>query len=198
YEMGYRKFIITPHVMTDFYKNSPETIIECCNKLRVVLKEHNIDVAIEPSAEYYLDEGFSTLIKEKKLLSFGKPNYVLVETNYMEKTNNFFDLMFQLKLAGYTPILAHPERYLYLYDDFSKYEDIFEREILFQVNLMSLCGYYSPMALKIAKKLMEKNMIHFIGSDIHSPKHLVHLQKSIDTKLFKQIAALPLLNNSLL
>lgn len=195
--LGYRKFIITPHIMMDFYRNTPGQIRDCCAKLQDVLHEQKIDVVVEPAAEYYLDEGFEKLLKNKDMLSFGK-NYVLVETNYMHATQNFHDLIFKLKIEGYTPVLAHPERYVYMYDSFEKYEDIFSRDILFQVNLSSLVGYYSPDAKRIAEMLIKKKMVHFIGTDIHHTRHLKPLQDAMHTKAFRSLNELNLLNNSLL
>jgi protein-tyrosine phosphatase len=197
YTLGYRKFIVTPHIMSDFYRNSHETIRESCLRLREVLRDRKIDVEIEPAAEYYLDEDFTRLLAKKDLLFFGK-NYLLIETNYMNPMQNFDDVIFSIKLAGYTPVLAHPERYIYLYDNFDNYEKLFEKEVLFQVNLASFAGYYSPQAAKIAEKLVKNKMVHFIGTDIHHSRHLKPLKKAMFTKGFKQLSEVNLLNNSLL
>ena len=198
YAIGYRKFIVTPHIMSDFYRNTPEIILEKCAELRKVLKENNIEVEIEAAAEYYLDEGFEKKIVDNKLLTFGE-NYVLVETNYMSPMQNFSETMFNLKIAGYKPVLAHPERYVYMYgEDFNMYEKLFAQDILFQVNLSSLVGYYSGEAKMIAEKLIKNNMVHFIGTDIHHSKHLKPLTDAMKTKAFKQACELNLLNNTLL
>lgn len=85
-----------------------------------------------------------------------------------------------------------------MYDDFTKYEEIFELDILFQINLSSLVGYYSGQAKMIAEKLIKKKMVHFIGTDIHGTKHLKPLADAMKTKTFKQLGDLELLNNSLL
>ena len=198
YALGYRKFIVTPHIMSDFYRNTPEIIRAKCEDLRQVLKENNMDVAIEPAAEYYLDEEFEKKIGTKGLLSFGN-NYVLVETNYMSPMHNFKEVMFKLKIQGYNPILAHPERYVYWYgEDFSKYEELFDIGILFQINISSLVGYYSGEAKMIAEKLIKNKMVNFLGTDIHGPKHLKPIQDAMKTKAFKAACELDLLNNSLL
>jgi protein-tyrosine phosphatase len=196
-ELGYRKFIVTPHIMSDFYKNTPEIIHEQVNKLRQIIKENKLEIEVEGAAEYYLDEGFEKLMADGKLLSFGK-KYVLVETNYMEPMQNFRETIFNMKVAGYTPVLAHPERYLYMYGDFKKYEELIEFDILFQVNLSSLIGYYSGEAKMIAERLIKNKMVHFIGTDVHSTRHLAPLREAMKTKTFKNIANLDLLNNTLL
>ncbi len=198
HDLGYKKFIVTPHIMSDFYKNTPEVIHEKCEELRVLLKENEIDVAIEAAAEYYLDEEFEKKIASKGLMSFGK-NYVLVETNYMNPMHNFRETMFNLKIAGYNPILAHPERYIYMYGEgFEKYEELYDLGILFQVNISSLIGYYSNEAKSIAEKLIKNKMVHFIGTDIHGVKHIKPIVDAMRTKIYQSIPELELLNNSLL
>jgi tyrosine-protein phosphatase YwqE len=184
--------------MSDFYRNTPENILPLCDKLNAVLKGKNIDVTIQASAEYMLDEGFEKLISEKRLLSFGPQNDVVVETSYLNSPPNFDALIFDLKIAGYTPILAHPERYTYMYDDFEKYHTLFDKGILFQLNLASLGGYYSKEAKKIAERLIKEKMVHFVGTDIHHIKHLGPLLHAQSMPAFAELTSLNLLNNTLL
>jgi protein-tyrosine phosphatase len=197
YQMGYRKLITTPHIMSDFYRNEPQTIRALCDELRHELKKNNIDMVVECAAEYYLDEYFEEELKKKDLLYFGD-KYVLVETSFMNPANNFFEMVFNLRMGGYQPVLAHPERYVFLYEDFEKYKDIFARDILFAVNLASLIGYYSKESKKISERLIKEKMVHFIGSDIHNPRLLPHLREAMKTPLYKQLETLKLKNNTLL
>jgi len=197
YKMGYRKLITTPHIMSDFYRNTPEIIRPLCEELRHELKKNNIDMVVECAAEYYLDDYFEEELKKKNLMCFGD-KYVLVETSYLNSANNFFELIFDIKMGGYQPILAHPERYVYLFDDFEKYKDIFARDILFALNLASLVGYYSKEGKKIAERLIKEKMVHFVGTDVHHVKHLPHLYNAIKTPAYKQMDSLKLKNNSLL
>jgi len=195
--LGYKKLITTPHIMSDFYRNEPEVILEGRDKLRAILKEKEIDIEIEAAAEYYLDDHFEDMLAKKKLLTFGD-NYVLVETSYLNAPSNFIELIFNAKIAGYKPILAHPERYIFLYDDFGKYEELYDRDILFQLNLASLVGYYSKEAKKIAENLLKNNMVNFIGTDVHHVRHLDALIASTQTPAFQAAIDMKLLNNTLL
>ncbi len=196
-DIGYKKLITTPHIMSDFYRNEPEVILEGRDKLRAILKEREIDIEIEAAAEYYLDDHFENMLSKKNLLTFGD-NYVLVETSYLNAPSNFIELIFNAKIAGYKPILAHPERYIFLYDDFGKYEELYGRDILFQLNLASLVGYYSKEAKKIAENLLKNNMVNFIGTDIHHIRHLDSLIASTQTPAFQAATGMKLLNNTLL
>ncbi|RYD77886.1 MAG: capsular biosynthesis protein [Sphingobacteriales bacterium] len=196
--LGYKKFITTPHVMQDFYKNSPENIIPLCEKLNAVLKEKNIDATVHPSAEYMLDENFEKILEEGNLLSFGPKKYVVVETSYLSAPPNFNEYIFNLNIAGYSPILAHPERYTYMYDDFDKYKKLFDRNLCFQLNLASLGGYYSKEAKKIAERLIKENMVNFVGTDIHHTRHVGVMKFAQESQAFAELTKLNILNNSLL
>jgi len=196
YDLGYRKVITTPHIMADFYRNTPEEIQALCEELRSKLKEENIDVEVACAAEYYLDDHFEEELKNKNLLYFGD-KYVLVETSYLNPANNFFEVMFNIRMAGYQPVLAHPERYVFLHDDFEKYKDIFARDILFALNLASLAGYYSKESKKIAEKLIKEKMVHFLGTDIHNTRLLPHLRNAMKNPSYAQMEPLNLRNNEL-
>lgn len=196
--LGYKKAITTPHIMGDFFKNTPENIHEGLEKVRQALIENNIDFQLEAAAEYYLDEWFlQKLDAEQPLLTFGD-NYLLVETSYMNKPNNLNEYLFRINAKGYKLILAHPERYLYMYDNYSGYKELYDRGVYFQVNLNSLTGYYSKGAKQIAEKLIADNMVDFLGTDCHGKRHLEPLAKSFETTSFGSIDPSRILNNKLL
>jgi len=194
--MGYNKFITTPHIMADFYRNSPEEIRALCEELRHELQKNNINVEVECAAEYYLDDHFEEQLKTKNLMTFGDNN-VLVETSYLNPANNFFEVLFNLRMGGYQPVLAHPERYVFMYDDFDIYKDIFARDVYFALNLASFVGYYSKESKKVAEWLVKEKMVHLIGSDVHHVRHLPHFKNAINTTAYRQCETLNLKNNSL-
>lgn len=196
-KLGYTEFITTPHIMGDFYKNSPETILPRLEELKSLLKAQNVDVKVSAAAEYYLDEWFIEKVHaNEKLLVMGD-NYLLVETSYMNKPRQLEEILFELKTKGYKPILAHPERYTYMYEDFGNYNRLFDTGVYFQINLNSLSGYYSDMAKNVAKKLIDKQMVHFIGTDLHGRRHLDVLSKSMKTKTYSKLENIHLLNDQL-
>jgi tyrosine-protein phosphatase YwqE len=198
-EKGKKKLIMTPHIMTGVYNNTIESVGLVLETLKTEVKERNIDIQLEAAAEYYLDEGFiEKLEKEEPLLCFGDKKYVLFETSYMNSSPLYNNAVFLMKTQGYSPVLAHPERYLYAYQSFEIYENLLERGVLFQLNTNSLTGYYSLPAQKMAEKLIDRGMVHFIGTDTHKIKHLQNLEKVHKLKYFKKLMDLPLLNNTLL
>ncbi|MBX9851280.1 MAG: capsular biosynthesis protein [Cytophagaceae bacterium] len=196
--LGYKKIITTPHIMGDFFKNTPEIINSKLAELRAVLQKQKIEFEVEAAAEYYLDEWFMSHIqKEKPLLTFGD-RYVLFETSYINESAYLTEAVFHLRSMEYRPVLAHPERYTYLYQDFKKFKEIYDKGVLFQVNLNSFSGYYSEGAKKFAIKLLENNMIDFAGSDCHGARHMQALKKTRQTKEYQKLLASKILNNTLL
>ncbi len=196
-KMGYKKLITTPHVMSDFYRNTPEIIQGRLAELKTHLKEEEIDIEIEAAAEYYLDDGFlNKLAQEEPLLSFGN-QYILFETAYLNAPYQLWDAIFQMQSSGYRPILAHPERYVYVQKDPQLIHKLLERDVLLQVNLNSLLGHYSKAAQEIAERLIAHKQVSFIGSDCHRMEHLDLMHKLFRKKVFARLSDNPLLNNTL-
>ena len=185
-EMGYKKLITTPHV-SDMFLNSSEDILKGYNKLKEELSSRKIDIEIEVAAEYYADNHFEELLKKKDLLTFGEEKYLLFELSYFTPHQDLESLVYDIKLAGYTPVLAHPERYIYLHDSIDKYRDIKSMGVLFQINLVSIEHYYSSKIAKVVKELIVNGMVDFIGSDTHHRQHVKYLKKSFSNSLYRKI-----------
>jgi len=187
HDLGYKKLICTPHILNGIHDNTPQTILPALALVREELKKQDIPVILEAGAEYMVDHEFEQLLeKNEPLLTFGK-NYILIEMSYVAASPNINNVIFQLKLAGLQPILAHPERYNYYHQNFDAYTDFKDRGCLLQVNFLSLSGYYGPHVKHTAEKLMKSGLIDFIGTDMHHENHLHALKKFISHKMFKSI-----------
>lgn len=167
--LGYKKVITTPHIMVDVYRNTPQIIKEGLISLREAAKAEGIQIEIEAAAEYYLDEGFYDHLKSGEVMSI-ENKYLLFETSYVTKPLQLEEMIFEISAAGYTPIMAHPERYRYVSDPLKEYSRFKELGVLFQLDLNSLGGHYGKDAKKKAEILSDKGMIDFLGSDIHHLK----------------------------
>lgn len=170
-ELGFKKIITTPHCMVDYYRNTPEIIKNGLAKVQAEIEKQNLNVVLEAAAEYYVDDDFERKINAGEILTFGN-NYVLFELPFLSEPPNLAQVIFTLQSMGYRPILAHPERYGFYYNDFEKYQDFVDRGVYLQVNLMSLMGHYSPETKKNAEKLIERGLVSFIGSDLHNVRQL--------------------------
>ncbi len=197
-DLGYKKAVTTPHVMSDFYRNTPEIIKKGLLSLNLAINEAGIQLDIEAAAEYYIDYEFIKMIGSKELLSFGS-NYVLVEFSFVEPPRNMKEAFFELQSNGYKPILAHPERYLYWNQNPKELLELKDRDILFQVNLLSLLGNYGPDICRAGEFLIKKNVVEWLGTDMHHANHL-HNLKAFELKesIVEKIYGLPLLNHTLL
>ncbi|NCC71904.1 MAG: hypothetical protein EOM06_00780 [Sphingobacteriia bacterium] len=185
-ELGYSRIITTPHIQGEFYKNSATTILPGLEQLKRELAKQRISVQIEAAAEYLIDEKFGEKIKNRDLLTFSN-NYLLVEMSFFNEYPHWKDYFFELQIAGYKIILAHPERYSYFFRNWNKYEEIKDRGVLFQLNIASLAGYYSAEVKRIAEKLIENNMIDLVGTDMHNFNYLEALKKARYERSFKDL-----------
>jgi len=195
--MGYRKIVTTPHIMSDFYRNTPEVILSGLSVLQEALVSEQIPLTVEAAAEYYIDFEFSKKIAREPLLTFGD-KYVLVECSFVEPPKNIKEVIFELQTNGYKPILAHPERYPYWHRDKEMLFDLKNRDVLFQVNLLSLVGMYSLQVMQIAEYLLENNMVEWLATDLHNANQLAMLRSmQLKESVLKQINDSSFLNNTL-
>lgn len=185
HDLGIKNFITTPHVLGDVYPNSTEVIKEKLDEVLMELSERGYtDISLSAAAEYMLDEQFMERLKVGDLLTL-KDNYILVEMSYFSPPLNLFEVLFEIQLKGYKPILAHPERYNSYHNDFNQYFKLKNAGCLFQLNLLSLTKQYGEHVTKTAYKLIEENLYDFVGTDTHHMKHLellksIELNKNID------------------
>lgn len=194
--LGFKKLIATPHIMADYYRNTPDTINRGLDVLRKGLQDVQLDLEVDAAAEYYLDETLERKINQKEVLTFGN-NYLLFELSYINAPQNLLDFIKRIQDAGYKPVLAHPERYPY-YSSTEVYHQIRETGCLLQLNSISLTGYYGANPKKIAEELVSHHLLDFIGSDMHHAKHAAALEESLNTTSMQSLLSQHQLNNVLL
>tara|TARA_B100000963_G_scaffold352286_1_gene365221 strand:+ start:82 stop:822 length:741 start_codon:yes stop_codon:yes gene_type:complete len=166
-EMGFKKIIGTPHTYPGLYDNTNQTIESSYFLLNNLVTNVELDYA----SEYMVD--FSLIMKaKKKSLMTLKDNYVLIEMSYISEPANFFEIIFELQMQGYQPILAHPERYRFLHGNMEKYKKLKKIGCKFQINLLSCTQYYGKDIMRITEKIIDENLIDYVGSDIHNQNHI--------------------------
>jgi protein-tyrosine phosphatase len=122
---------------------------------------------------------------------------LLFETNFLNEPFNMKEFIFLATTKGYKPVLAHPERYLYLQNNLDKAKDLLDRGVLFQINISSITGFYSKIVQTTANKLIDRGWVHLLGSDCHHLQHARLVEEAQGLKYFQKALSLPLLNNSL-
>ncbi|HET7360878.1 MAG TPA: CpsB/CapC family capsule biosynthesis tyrosine phosphatase [Salinimicrobium sp.] len=178
-ELGITHFIATPHVMNDYYPNTRKNIKSAFDALQKKLSAEGLnETMLRYAAEYMMDQPFLDNLKKEKLLPLFK-NYVLVEMSYFQPPINLNEILFELQTKNYKPVLAHPERYGFYHSrNLKKYEDLKTRGCHFQLNILSLIGHYGKGIQEIAFRLLDKDMIDFVGTDTHQMRHLEKLSEA--------------------
>lgn len=178
---GFSRFIATPHVMQHVWNNSADQIKSKEAATIMELEKNQITIPFQAAAEYMLDDHFVQLFQTGKLLTL-KKNYVLVEMSYINAPIQLYTFLFDLQVAGYIPVLAHPERYLFYHHNFEEYLKLKKAGCLFQLNLLSTVGYYGEEITKIAEKLLQKGLYDFVGSDVHHANHIAAFNQKLRLK----------------
>ena len=197
-DLGYRKLITTPHIIWDLYKNTPTIINEKLDLVRKALKDEGIDVELNAAAEYFLDEHVEELLKKKEPLLTVSGNKVLIEFSMIFPSMNAKDVLFDMLMSGYQPIIAHAERYQYLQQNKEFYDELKDMGCLLQLNILSLYGHYGRTVRELAEYLLAKGFYNLVGTDLHHSRHLEELKHAEMTPALKKAFDSGQISNTLL
>ena len=182
--LGYKKVYTSPHIMGEKYTNTKSDLQNRFDEFIQLDSIQAIGLEYGLIAEYLLDEKFEDLLKANDFLTLGD-KCILVETSMNYEFPFVRDYIFELLKLGYKPILAHPERYRYIYiekNSIDKYEEMHSWGFEFQLNLFSLVGLFGEGTQKAAEILIDSELYSYVCSDIHLPmqiKFFEEAQKSI-------------------
>ncbi len=182
-KLGFSKMIGTPHTYPGLYNNTSKTIKNSFDKL---IKKLDKSFQLNFASEYMIDQSLITKAENKDLLCL-KNNLVLIETSFNYIPLNLFEVIFNLQTNGYLPVIAHPERYSYMYGNRYFYK-LADRGCKFQLNLLSVVGYYGKECAKITDFLLKNNLIDFAGSDIHNSGQIGFFNNKIIIKESRKLA----------
>lgn len=185
--LGCNHIIATPHIIGDMYRNNLETISASAEKLKAELIRNDISIKIDFAAEYMMDDYFMNLLKTNTPLLSYNNNHILTEFSYATPPSHVEDISFEIQMKGFKPILAHPERYSYYHNNLDQYDRFKELGFLFQINLLSLIGYYGKGVKKVADYLLKNNMVDFAGSDTHHERHISGLPLALENVDIKKL-----------
>ncbi|MCB7480599.1 tyrosine-protein phosphatase [Christiangramia sediminis] len=172
--IGIHNFVATPHIIGEYYPNTPLTIGKAFDEINPHLPG---SVNLSYAAEYMMDQHFVDIIEKQDILPVTKAK-VLVEMSYFQPPINLNEILFKIQNHSFSPILAHPERYAYWHSkDLQKYKDIKSRGCDLQLNMLSLSGHYGIGIQKTAYSLLENDLIEYISSDVHRLDHINKIKK---------------------
>lgn len=176
-KLGYKKLITTPHILWEIYPNTTEIITLGLGTLKSAMANEGITIDIHAAAEYFIDEYFEENLKKKIPLLTISGNMVLVEFSMITAPMDLQQVLFEMQIQNYQPVIAHPERYIYLAQSKYFFDELKEAGCLFQLNLLSLTGYYGKSVQELADYLLKKDFYNLAGTDLHNARHLAALQK---------------------
>ncbi len=172
---GFTDVFATSHVMDGFGYLSPERILSELDILNEAYRDNNIKIKVHPGSENYIFPELCEWIKKNKLITLGGINkYILIELPLNEIPVYTNQVLFELKIMGITPIIAHPERYLKVSEELSILNSWKDFGALFQLNLKSLSGKYGSKVRDTAFSILENNFYQFIGTDAHNTSELTN------------------------
>jgi tyrosine-protein phosphatase YwqE len=195
-ELGFNHIITSPHVMMEYYPNTTETISRGGEEVLKTLKDQGAGISFGYAAEYFLDDHFESLIEKDDLLTIGD-KYVLFELSFFEPPRQLREVIFNLKVKQYQPILAHAERYGYWARDVDQFKELKEAGCLLQLNLLSVLGHYGPDVQKLAEQLIDEKLYDFAGTDVHHMAHIEKLKKGLEKGEFGVLNGYEFRNNAL-
>jgi protein-tyrosine phosphatase len=176
--LGYKKIVTTPHINVDIFPNTPAIIHAGQALVTEELRRQGIEIPFHAAAEYLMDERLSRMLADGEPFLTLKDNLVLVELSFAVPSINLRELLFEMQLKGFQPVLAHPERYLYFGANKKWYDQLRDAGCLFQLNLMSFAGHYGPESRRLAEFLVKKGYVDLLGTDLHHERHLDVLRSS--------------------
>ncbi len=183
---GVKRSVATPHIISDMYRNNANTINAALAVLKKELQKEKMKFEVSAAAEYMLDAYFFELLADKTPLLTIKDNIVLTEFSYATQPNNPEKMSFAIITEGYKPILAHPERYPYYYNDYKTYHRLSDLGFSLQVNLLSLTGYYGKEAAKAAIYMLKNDLVSYLGTDLHHDRHLEAFKTAFDKNFYRK------------
>lgn len=185
-DMGITDVICTSHVTAETFENTPETLNEAYNVLKKAVEEEGLPINIYVSAEYRIDEYWTKEYEAGHLMPM-PGNRILLENSFAQELIGIDKMMFDLQVEGYFPILAHPERYRYYCSKRERYKALHSASVKFQVNILSLQGYFGKSARENALWLIQNNLCDMLGSDMHNMEHAEIIMDYIGSKEWRKL-----------
>lgn len=178
-ECGIKKVIASPHITENTFENNAETIKGAWEALDAAMKSAGMTgIEVAYHAENRIDALFMCNLKAGELLSLPQ-NYLLIENSFVQEPLGLDQLIFDLQMKSYLPIMAHPERFAYYKLD--RLKDL-HRKADFQVNLLSLAGFYGKKIRKRVEEMIEARLVDFIGTDVHNMDHVNAIREYLCSK----------------
>ncbi|MCH3965050.1 MAG: exopolysaccharide biosynthesis protein [Clostridium sp.] len=201
---GIAEVIVTPHFYRGYYENNHEDVVKLTEEVNRLSVNRGIGVKLYPGQEVFLDSHSIEEYEKGHIAALAGTDYMLVEFSMEKMPHGGFDIIYELKIRGIRPIMAHPERYRYIIENPENINEFIDEGCLIQINAGSICGKFGSRVKKTADILVKNGICSFIGSDAHSSSsrrpglsEAMEIAGAIDSKIAKTAGdnALKLLAN---
>lgn len=194
--LGIEQIITTPHLHYYSYpNNTSDSLQKSFDPFYKAVITELPQLNISLGAEHLLDDNFLKILRKKRILPVFS-NHLLIELGYKAPPPNLHEILFEIQIKGFVPIIAHPERYLYYADSLEYFHQLKDWGAYFQMNLSSLTGYYGQEMKQLAQQLIAADLIDYFSSDLHHQRQLDLITKGTEDGLYHQIFQQSSPNNS--
>lgn len=180
---GFTDIILTPHYMESAYRTEVAIIDFWREQLQKIVESEQIGVKLYSGNEVYISAEMDRLFKENEFKTLNDSKYLLMELPLNSTVKYLNSIIFKLKAMNITPIIAHPERYSCVHNDLEFVQFLVDQGCLIQCNFGSIIGMYGTEPEKIIKQLLQRNLVHFLGSDCHRPNTIYAAMGEIINRL---------------
>lgn len=168
-QAGFEKIVLTPHYMEGYYETDVAERETWLNAISNNLHIKKYEGKIFLGNEIYLTENIINLLENAKASTINNTSYVLFELPLNAEPPKLYDLIYEMEQYKIVPILAHPERYTFIQKEPELLYELAERGVLFQSNYGSVIGEYGSNVERFVKRMLENNLVHFLGTNAHRP-----------------------------
>lgn len=187
-EIGFKNVILTPHYIKDSeYNSKKKEKQEKLDQIKEEIIKQNINIKVYLGNEVFINNEIYDLIKIGDINTLNNTRYILIELPFHNQIVNLEDTIYELKIKGLIPIIAHPERYSYFQNNYKEIDRLREEGFLFQGNYASILGYYGKDSQKLFKYMLKKHYIDYLGTDVHrtTKTYVIDNFKKIEKKIIK-------------
>ncbi|MBN2395767.1 MAG: tyrosine protein phosphatase [Candidatus Atribacteria bacterium] len=168
-EDGITAIIATPHYKNGIYETKKSQILEKVAQLNELLVNQEIPIKIFPGSEIHFYDGLLKDLTGDSLVTLNSSSYLLLEfPNSIRISTEIENVIFQIQLKGYLPIIAHVERCFYFYHHIDLLEEWHQRGIETQLTSASLSGLFGQEIKNFAIKVLKRGIIDYLVTDAHS------------------------------
>lgn len=183
---GVETIIATPHYIPGELEYDRDEVFRKVNELQKRVDQTGLRCKIYPGMELYLIPELISHIDKRKIISLAESRYLLVEFPSRELSVNLINLLHEIRIRGYEPIIAHPERNSKIIENVELVNELFQQNVLLQINASSILGKNGQRSRDLCREFLEQGLVSFIASDGHSAG-----RRSIDIEeAFKEIERL--------